>query len=93
MLNTLSISKVALNNLPGDVLRLVSMGRYTLYQASSPSIPELAYALRVSAKEIFALASDGSPLECNDFSDIQVTGKVEIEDVPAPFVLSNFGCN
>jgi hypothetical protein len=90
MLKTLSIPQVTLKSLPDDVLRLVSMGRYTLYQASSPSHPEIAYALRVSAKEIFALAGDGSPLECKDFSDIQVTGKVEIEDVPAPFVLSNF---
>jgi hypothetical protein len=93
MLKTLSIPQVTLKNLPAEAMRLVSMGRYTLYQASSTSKPDVAYALRVSAKEIFVLSSDGSPLDCSDFSDIQVTGKVDIADAPAPFVLSNFDFN
>jgi hypothetical protein len=93
MLETLSVPQVTLKNLPTEALRLVSMGRYTLYQASSLSKPDVAYALRVSAKEIFALSSDGSPLGYSDFSDFQVTGKVNIADAPAPFVLSNFSFN
>jgi hypothetical protein len=62
----------------------------TLYRAISSSAPDIAYALRVSANEVFALDSDGTPLDYNDLSGLEITGKVEIEDVPAPFVLSNF---
>jgi hypothetical protein len=93
MLQTLSVSKTNVENLPEDVLRLISMGRYTLYKATSPSDHRVSYVLRVSAKDLFVLTNNGSPIEFNDFSDIQITGKVKIEDISSPFVVSNFSFN
>jgi hypothetical protein len=68
MLQTLSVSKTNVENLPEDVLRLISMGRYTLYKATSPHDHRVSYVLRVSAKDLFVLTNDGSPIEFNDFS-------------------------
>jgi hypothetical protein len=93
MLQTLLVSKTNVENLPEDVLRLISMGRYTLYKATSPNDPRVSYVLRVSAKDLFVLTNDGSPIEFDDFSDIQITGKVKIEDISSPFVVSNFSFN
>jgi hypothetical protein len=93
MLKTLSVSQTTVKNLPEDVLRLISMGRYTLYKASSPRDPRVNYVLRISAKDLFVLTHDGSPIEFNDFSDLQLIGKVKIEDIASPFVVSNFSFN
>ena len=63
MMSTLSVSKEKLNKLSDDVLRLISLGKYTLYKASSEEAEEVTYLLRTGAREFFVLDYHGQPLD------------------------------
>jgi hypothetical protein len=88
-----SIKKSEIKELPDPVLSLISMGQYTLYKAEFSKNPEVFYALRVSAKQIFLLTKDGEAIEFEkaDLEKLRIGEKVTIEDVTPPIIARNLG--
>jgi hypothetical protein len=89
MVSVLSVSKQRLSKLPDEVLRLISMGQYTLYKVNVENEPRAAYALRTGAREIFFLTQDGEPIFVDESTNFEIQKKIVINDVPTPLVTSN----
>jgi hypothetical protein len=90
MITTSSIPKSRLSKLPDAVLSLISMGQYTLYSVSLPSRPDVVYALRIGAKDIFLLTNDGEPVDYDSLEGLKIKEKIFLEDVHSPYVVHNF---
>lgn len=93
MISTSSVAREKLNMLPDDVVKLIVMGRYTLYRVSS-SNKEVEYALRTGASEVYFLSSEGEAIP-EKLINFEIEDKIVIEDTTSPFVISNFSlaCN
>jgi hypothetical protein len=90
MISTKSVSKTTLSKLPEEVLRLVSMGQYSLYKVNDKSDLKVVYALRTSATEIFLLGKNGEPIKEKAQTDFSIESKVLIEDVIVHTSVPNF---
>lgn len=79
--------------LPDDAVKLIAMGRYTLYRISSDN-KDVEYALRTGASEVYFLSNEGEAIS-EDLTDFVIKDKIVIEDASSPFVISNFSlaCN
>ncbi len=84
MIHIKSVSKSQLNGLPVNVFRLIGLGKYTLYEVSDSENPQVFYALRTGAQEIFLLSENGEPLDRvpQAQGNFKIKGKVDIQDVP-----------
>jgi hypothetical protein len=90
MISTKSVSKKTLSQLPEEVLRLVSMGQYSLYKVIDESDPRIMYALRTGAMEIFLLGENGEPIKEKVQTNFSIENKVLIEDVVVHTAVPNF---
>jgi len=93
MPQTSYIRKAELGKLPDIALSLISMGQYTLYKVQIPKKPEVTYALRAGAYDVYLLTSEGDIVQFDDLDGLEVKEKIIIEDVDPPFVVQNFGLN
>lgn len=90
MISTKSVSKKTLSQLPEEVLRLVSMGQYSLYKVIDESDPRIVYALRTGATDIFLLGENGEPIKEKVQTKFLIENKVLIEDVVVHTAVPNF---
>lgn len=88
MITTKSLSAKDLRELPESVLKLVSMGQYSLYSVEAED-PQIAYVLRTGPQELFFLRSDGA-IAPDTSTSFRILSKVDLSDVSLPFVVSNF---
>ncbi|MBD1825028.1 hypothetical protein H6F51_21400 [Cyanobacteria bacterium FACHB-DQ100] len=90
MIPTVSIKKDHLHKLPDEVLRLIGMGKYTLYRAEVKDQPDVYYILRTGEREFFFLQKNGDPISSNTSTPFEIQEKILIEDVTVTSVVPNF---
>lgn len=71
------LSESSLPSLPREAIALVNMGLYSLYRISLPSNTIAAYALRAGKTKVFLLSCDGTVIEYDDLSGIEIISTVE----------------
>jgi hypothetical protein len=76
MISTKSVSKTTLSKLPEEVLRLVSMGQYSLYKVTDESALRIVYALRTGATKVFLLGENGEPIKEKVKTSFSIENKV-----------------
>lgn len=85
-----SIKKNHLSKLPEEALRLIGMGKYTLYRVQSKTDPGICYVLRTGEREFFFLQNDGEPVCFDSSIKFDIQEKLVIEDISITSVVPNF---
>jgi hypothetical protein len=80
MISTKSVPKSSLEKLPEEVLRLIGMGQYSLYEVAIEGHSDVAYALRTGAKKFYLLNKDGEPVNEQSSVNFSIKSKILIRD-------------
>lgn len=90
MVPTEKIERRVLPRLPDAALKLISAGRYSLYQITSNEIPSANYILRTGMNDFYFLSENGEEIRLQDSEDFQIKSEILFTDVEPPLPICNF---